>query len=84
MKKEKASKIDVEDRLNEILIEDIGEEYRIKWASDNSGPHVCVMFENEFPENSRKYLPTPFMGWRLIIMKVPQGYLDIFYPIKIM
>ena len=66
MKKQKAPKEEVEERLNEILIEDIGEEYRIKWASDNSGPHVCVYFEGEFPPESKEYLPSSFMGWRLI------------------
>tara|TARA_B100000214_G_C23890210_1_gene591394 strand:+ start:244 stop:501 length:258 start_codon:yes stop_codon:yes gene_type:complete len=81
MKKEKKSFSEVEDVLHEICIMEIGEEYRILQQSDDGGNHVVVAFEKSIPPNAKQYLPGNFMGWRLIIMIVPEGYLKVFHPL---
>ena len=78
----KKSKTEVEDRLHEICIEDIGEEYRVFFKSDDGGEHICVAFEGIVPPGTRKLIDTPFMGWRLIIVITPVGYLDAFHPLN--
>ena len=78
----KFPKSEVEDRLHEICIEDIGEEYRVLWQSDDGGNHLVVAFEDKFPPNTREFISTPFMGWRTIFLICPVGYLNCFYPLK--
>jgi hypothetical protein len=78
----KSPKKVVEEKLHEILIEDIGEEYRILWESDDGGNHVVVAFEEFCPPITKTLLPGDFMGWRLIRKICPAGYLEAFYPIK--
>ena len=76
----KAPQADVEDALHEICITEWDTEYRVLWKSDDGGNHVVVAFEG-VPENSKDILRSPFMGWRLIRLNVPQGYLKVFYPL---
>ena len=80
--KTKSPKNEVEDRLHEICIDDIGEEYRILWQQDDGGSHVVVAFEDEVPPAAKNLLDSPFMGWRLIKLICPQGYLQVFYPLN--
>jgi len=80
--KTKSPKEEVEDRLHEILIEEIGEEYRILWESDDGGYHIVIAFEEICPPKSKELIPGSFMGWRLIKKMCPKGYLEAFYPIK--
>tara|TARA_E500000331_G_scaffold346116_2_gene384552 strand:- start:298 stop:555 length:258 start_codon:yes stop_codon:yes gene_type:complete len=82
MKKEKKPFNEIEDLLHEICIIEIGEEYRIFQQSDDGGNHVVVAFEKSVPSNAKQYLPGIFMGWRLIIMVVPEGYLKVFHPLN--
>ena len=78
----KAPKEKVDDALHEICIDKIGEEYRVLWKSDDGGHHIVVAFEEEVPSIAKDLLHGMFMGWRLILMKCPEGYLEAFYPIK--
>tara|TARA_Y100001970_G_C14034638_1_gene750430 strand:+ start:553 stop:816 length:264 start_codon:yes stop_codon:yes gene_type:complete len=80
--KQKAPKSEVEDALHEICIEDIGEEYRILWQSDDGGNHVVVAFEGICPPKSKELIKSPFMGWRLIKLICPIGYLEVFHPLN--
>ena len=73
---------EAEDRLHEICIEDIGEEYRIYISSDDGGNHIVVAFEENLPEDARSKIENPFMGWRLIFLIVPEGYLEVFHPLN--
>ena len=80
--KTKANKTEVEDKLHEICIEKIEEEYRVLWQSDDGGHHVVVAFENKCPPLAKKLLSSTFMGWRLILLIVPDGYLSVFHPLN--
>ena len=80
IKKEPKEK--VEEALHELCIDKIGEEYRVLWKSDDGGLHIVVAFEEFVPEIAKEYLHGSFMGWRLILMKCPEGYLQAFYPIE--
>ena len=79
--KNKAPKEDVEDKLHEICIADIGEEYRVLWQNDDGGLHIVVAFEEEVPALAKQLIISPFMGWRLVKLITPQGYLEVFYPL---
>ena len=81
-KKNKAAYKEAEDRLHEICIEDIGEEYRVLQQADDGGTHIVVAFEEQMPWNAREYIPSPFMGWRLIFLIVPRGSLEVFHPLN--
>ena len=82
MKKSKYSKEEVEDKIHDICIDQIEEEYRVFWRSDDSGTHVCVYFEGKIPRLAEKLLPNNFMDARLILICVPIGYLREFYPLR--
>ena len=82
-KKKKASKNDVDDALNELCILKWDTEFRVLFQSDDMGEHAVVAFEGSVPVDSKEILRTPFMGWRLIRMQVPEGYLAVFHPMGI-
>ena len=67
--RKKAPKTEVDDALHEICITDWDTEFRVLFQSDDMGEHVAVA------------LRTPFMGWRLVRLEVPEGYLGVFYPL---
>jgi len=78
----KSSKAKVEEKLHEICIEKIGEEYRVLWQSDCGGNHIVVAFEEKAPDIAKDILRGVFMGWRLILMICPKDYLAAFYPLN--
>jgi hypothetical protein len=82
VQKKKATKEEVEDKLHEICITNWDTEFRVLWQSDDGGNHVVVAFEGAPPEDSRELLDSPFLGWRLIRMVVPEGYLAVFHPLS--
>ena len=79
--KNKSSKEDVEDALHETCIVNWDTEYRVLFQSDDGGNHVTVAFEGKVPLESKDLLRSPFMGWRLVRLVVPNGYLGVFYPL---
>ena len=79
--KKKATKEEVEDQLHDVCITNWDTEFRVLWQSDDGGNHVVVAFEGGAPEGSKELLQSPFMGWRLIRMIVPEGYLSVFHPL---
>ena len=81
-KKEKISKLEIIEKIDEICIDQIGEEYRAILESDDGGFHVSVYFEEKCPELAKKTFHGNFFGWRTIIIIVPKGYLEVFHPIK--
>ena len=77
----KSSKEGVEDALHEACIVNWDTEYRVLFQSDDGGNHVAVAFEGEAPLDSKDLLRSPFMGWRLVRLVVPNGYLAAFHPL---
>ena len=80
-KKTKATREEVEDRIHEICITEWDTEFRVLWQSDDGGNHVVVAFEEEVPSDAKNKLRSPFMGWRMMHLLVPEGYLSVFYPL---
>lgn len=80
-KKTKADKKDVLDKIHEICISNWDTEYRTYFQSDDGGEHVMVAFEEQVPPGSKEKIMSPFMGWRLIKLVVPEGYLAAFHPL---
>mgnify|MGYP003122973566 CR=1 FL=1 len=80
--RKKFPKEEVEDVLHEICIAEIEEEYRVLWQSDDGGHHIVVAFEEKIPPKAKELIQSPFMGWRLIKLICPEGYLGVFYPLK--
>ena len=70
------------------LRKDIGlwypKQFHIKVASDDGGPHLAIYIERAEPsqrmekEISDKLPSGRFMGWRLIVIKCPIGYINSF------
>ena len=79
--KKKAPKSDVDDALHEICITEWDTEFRVLFQSDDMGEHVAVAFEGSVPNNSKELIRTPFMGWRVVRLEVPEGYLSVFHPL---
>ena len=79
--KTKAPREEVEDKIHDICIVNWDTEFRVLWQSDDGGNHVVVAFEVEVPEDAKDELRSPFLGWRLIRMLVPEGYLAVFHPL---
>lgn len=84
MLKKKAPKSEIDDALNELCILKWDTEFRVLFQSDDMGEHVVVAFEGEVPENSKDLIRGDYMGWRVIRMTVPIGYLGTFYPLGIL
>lgn len=78
----KSSKEDIEDQIDAICIVNWDTEYRVVFAADDGGNHISVMFEGEVPHESKDLLVSPFQGWRLVRIMVPEGYLGVFYPLS--
>ena len=79
--KKKAPKNDVDDALHDICISEWDTEFRVLFHSDDMGEHIVVAFEGAVPADSKDKLRTPFMGWRLVRLEVPEGYLAVFHPL---
>ena len=69
------------EKIDEICIEQIGEEYRAKIDNDDGGSVINVMFEENCPPLAKELIQNPFFGWRRVLTIVPEGYLAIFYPL---
>ena len=76
-----SSKAEVEDRIDTVCILNWDTEYRVVFDSDDMGSHVSVYIEGEAPPESKELLISPFQGWRLVRIIVPEGYLAEFYPL---
>ena len=81
MKTKEYTKKEVEDKIHDLCIDQIEEEYRVFWQSDDSGAHVSVYYEEKIPKLAEQLLPNDFMGWRLILVLTPEGYLRAFHPL---
>tara|TARA_Y100000593_G_C4250074_1_gene306700 strand:- start:827 stop:1099 length:273 start_codon:yes stop_codon:yes gene_type:complete len=79
--KKKAPPEEVEDKIYDICITNWDTEFRVLWQMDDGGKHVVVAFEGEIPSDAKVELRSPFLGWRLIRMLVPEGYLGVFHPL---
>ena len=79
---EKASRKEVRDALMKDLVNETENRYTVAFASDGSGHHVVAYAERD-PNSSdtpfKNTLPSKYMGWRLLKIHVPNGYIDVFF-----
>ena len=61
--------------------------FNVRFDSDGSGSCVMLMVERDKGEDSNgrspfvgwETRPAMFMGWRIVYVHVPDGYIDVFY-----
>ncbi len=76
----KVSKEDIKKELMSILAEHWEGAFTVNFWADDGGDHVQAVVEYEdtskqLPESFVKHIPLRHMGWRVVILKVPIGYL---------
>ena len=81
---EKASEYDVKRELMNLLADNWTGAFAVDFWSDDGGGIVRAVVEcsdpNERLEQSfTDKLPLKFMGWRLVILKVPVGHVKVFF-----
>jgi len=80
----KATEQEVEKAVRSILAENWPNAFSVTFWSDDGGRHVQAVVECD-DTNVRldqafvDKLPLKFMGWRLLILKVPRGHVKVFY-----
>jgi len=78
----KASKKEVFDTLMKEAVDFTDNRYVVCFESDDTGSHIALKVEkNEDDTTGFKKFPDwgKYMGWRLLKINVPSGYLDVFY-----
>ena len=79
-KKEKSSPKEVIDGAMKLALELTDQRFKCYISSDDGGSHlVCAIERDEYDVSDIKgHLPSNFMGWRSVILSVPNNYIDIF------
>ena len=83
----KASKDDARKGLMEYIAEIWEDRFTVKFHSDDGGWHIQAVLEFDDPDEDmdpdlRAKFPAKFMGWRMVVLKVPTGHVDVFYKDK--
>jgi len=81
----KASQDEARKELMSLLADNWTGAFAVDFHSDDGGVHIQAIVEcsdtNErLDEAFTKQMPLKFMGWRLVILKVPVGHVRVFYP----
>ena len=56
--------------------------FTVTFESDSTGGHICAVVERDWRSDESPYeklLPSKFMGWRVLMKHVPDGFIDVFY-----
>lgn len=82
---EKASQKEARKELMSILADNWTGAFTVDFHSDDGGLHMQAIVEcsdtNDMLDKAfTDKLPLKFMGWRLVILKVPIGHVRVFYP----
>jgi len=81
---EKASEDEVERELRSILAAKWPGAFSVNFWSDDGGRMVqaiveCADVDEMLDQEFTDSMPLKFMGWRLVILKVPIGHVRVFY-----
>ena len=81
---EKASQEDARKALMEHIADNWTGRFTANFRSDDGGLHIQAVLEFEDTEELmsdelRNKFPAKFMGWRLVVLKVPTGHIDVFF-----
>ena len=77
---DKAPEEDAKKALMSELVECTDSTFTVRKESDGSGIHISIYVEKEDPNKNndfvwKKHLPVKFMGWRILTIFVPIGYI---------
>ena len=80
----KATKKELREALMQIATELTDTQFTVTFQSDDGGHHAVIVAEREegseeSPFKNLDALPRGFMGWRIIKLHVPAGYISVFY-----
>ncbi len=81
---EKATREEVKRELMLVLADNWAGAFTVDFHSDDGGHILRAVIECEDPDQQLDQvftdkLPLKFMGWRLVILKVPIGHVKVFY-----
>ena len=84
---EKAPKDEARKGLMEYIAEIWEDRFTVTFHSDDGGFHIQAVLEFDDTEELmetelRSKFPAKFMGWRMVVLKVPRGHIDVFYKDK--
>ena len=81
----KASEEEAEHKLKLHVRRTSNVKYNIKFESDDGGKHIALYVEVEDPlaplpaADREAWVVHTWMGWRLIVLKAPRGYIKAFH-----
>ena len=83
-KSEKASKQDAKSALMEHIADNWTGAFTVAFRSDDGGEHIMAIVEvndtNELlGKDFRSKFDAIWMGWRMIVLKVPIGHIRVFF-----
>jgi|TARA_R110002020_G_C15987285_1_gene748990 hypothetical protein len=84
---EKASQEEARKALMEYIADNWADRFTVIFHSDDGGQMIQAVLEfedtNELMSTElRNKFPAKFMGWRMVVLKVPRGHIDVFYKDK--
>jgi len=77
----KAPKKEVREALMAAAVDITDSHFTVAFESDDTGSHVVVYIERN-PDGTKAFsesIAGKFMGWRVIHMNVPDGYIPVFF-----
>ena len=76
-KGEKAPKKEAIEALMRELVSVTDTPFTVKAESDDAGGHLTAYIERDLKDNivDKKELPQKFLGWRLLVVHVHEGYI---------
>jgi len=80
----KATQEDARAALMELIADNWTGRFTVDFWSDDGGHMMRAVLEFDDPgeimsEELRNKFPAKFMGWRLVVLKVPVGHIDVFF-----
>ena len=77
----KAPEKEVREALMKAAVDITDNRFTVTFESDDTGKHACLYIERN-PDDTCGFderMDTKFMGWRVIHMNVPDGYIPVFF-----
>ena len=83
----KATQEEARKALMEHVAEIWLDRFTVNFHSDDGGQMIQAVLEfdntDEIMDTElRSKFPAKFMGWRMVVLKVPRGHIDVFYSDK--
>tara|TARA_R100001163_G_C4971028_1_gene130922 strand:- start:35 stop:313 length:279 start_codon:yes stop_codon:yes gene_type:complete len=80
----KASQDDARKGLMEYITDIWFDRFTVNFHSDDGGQMIQAVLEfddtDEIMDTElRNKFPAKFMGWRMVVLKVPRGHIDVFF-----